>query len=296
MLRSALLRGIFIRNFSVNAIKCAAASSNARRSAVCPSELHQGPLRYFSESATLTPSRWTDSSNTKTNASEHVHEEDTRNVFGDYSRKFSSRRTFRKTSPEQLDLKYRDADEDDAQLVEKFKSKKGRKNTTYWYFLQCKRLIKEDKLAKALVLFEADMLKAERLQPEEYNYTVLIGGCGRVGYLKKAFQLYNNMKKRGIEPSDATYTALFNACAESPWKQSGLEQALKLKQELLKKNIPLRAITQHALLKTVALAGDLKSCFQILREMLQNGQPITQETFHYLLMSCVKDKQHGFRL
>lgn len=298
MLRSALLRGIFTRNFSVNAIKCAAGSSNTRSSAVCPSNLHHEPLRFFSKSAKLTPSRWTDSNNREPNASEHVHEEeDTSVVFGDYSRRFSSRRTFRKTSPEQqLDLKYKDADEDDVQLVEKFKSRTGRKNTTYWYFLQCKRLIKEDKLAEALVLFEGDMLKGERLQPEEYNYTVLIGACGRVGYLKKAFQLYNNMKKRGIEPSDATYTALFNACAESPWKQSGLEQALKLKQELLKKSVPLTAITQHALLKTVALAGDLKSCFQILREMLQNGQPITQETFHYLLMSCVKDKQHGFRL
>ncbi|KAM8879188.1 pentatricopeptide repeat-containing protein 1, mitochondrial [Spinachia spinachia] len=216
--------------------------------------------------------------------------------FGSLSSDISSRRTFRKTSPYIRELRHWDAEEDGGEEPVTRGRRPGRRNTPYWYFLQCKRLIKQNKLQEALDVFSRDMLQGERLQPEEYNFSVLIGGCGRAGQLKKAFRLYNDMKKRGLDATDATYTALFNACAESPSKPAGLQQALKLEQDLRRRNYPLSTITYHALLKTHAVTNHLQACIHTLREMLQNGHAVSQETIHYLLMGCLRDKRTGFRL
>uniref|UniRef100_A0A8C6SNK5 Pentatricopeptide repeat domain 1 n=1 Tax=Neogobius melanostomus TaxID=47308 RepID=A0A8C6SNK5_9GOBI len=216
-------------------------------------------------------------------APEETDPEDEDGGFGSLSA--SPRRSYKKSSPYLENLQYpEDEERVDAQGV--VRSRK-RVNTPYWYFYS---------LQEALDLFSRDMLQGERLQPEEFNYSVLIGGLGRAGQLKKAFKLYNDLKKRGLEALDATYTALFNACAECPSKAAGLHHALKLEQELRRKNYSLSTVTYHALLKAHAVTNHLQACLHILREMLEKGHVVTQETFHYLLMGCVKDKDNGFRL
>lgn len=69
-----------------------------------------------------------------------------RENFGSLSVDMSSRKLFRKTSPHVLDLRYRQEEGDEEGEQVKPRRRPGRRNTAYWYFLQCKKLIKQNKV------------------------------------------------------------------------------------------------------------------------------------------------------
>lgn len=171
----------------------------------------------------------------------------------------------------------------------------AKRHKPQYYGQQMKMLCKENKLLEALRILEEEM-SSVGVKPNSYCYNVLIGACGRVGYTKKAFQLYSQMKKRGLTPKHVVFTSLFNACANSPWPfTDGLQRATKLHKQLMENGIILNNTSSHAMIKAFGRCGDINTAFQIVDEMVYKGLLITTESLNFLLQACITHQEAGFR-
>lgn len=79
-----------------------------------------------------------------------TQEEEEEESFGTLSNKYSSRRMFHKSTAQLYNLRLREQDQEDKERELEPKSWQGQRNTPYWYFFQCKDLIKEGKVRKPL--------------------------------------------------------------------------------------------------------------------------------------------------
>ncbi|XP_066993743.2 pentatricopeptide repeat-containing protein 1, mitochondrial [Anabrus simplex] len=166
---------------------------------------------------------------------------------------------------------------------------------TKQYADMIKKCIQEKRFGDAIDVLETRMLKKDRVKPETYIYNLLIGACGRWGYTKKAFQLYNQMKKRGVKVNDPTYTGLFNACSNSPWPEDGLKRAAHLRELMIEKGVEFNTTHYHAMIKAFGRCGDLNTAFALVDEMVNKHRRLTSWTFSVLLQACITDKEAGFR-
>ncbi|KAG8231129.1 hypothetical protein J437_LFUL010455, partial [Ladona fulva] len=132
-------------------------------------------------------------------------------------------------------------------------------------------------------------------KPTAYLYGLLIRSCGKFGYTKKAYKLYNEMKKRGIKPRASVYTSLFNACSNSPWKEDGLSRASQLMESLESSGYEPNIINYNAMIKAFGRCGDLEVSFRLVDQMISKGIAPDSSTFAFLLQACASDKESGFR-
>jgi pentatricopeptide repeat domain-containing protein 1 len=171
----------------------------------------------------------------------------------------------------------------------------SQKLSTKQYANIIKAYIQKRQIKEALNVLEVKMLKEDRCKPENYIFNLLLGACGRVGYTKKAFSLYNQMKKRGLKVTGGTYTALFNACANSPWPDDGLSRAQHLRNIMIEKAYEPNDTNYNAMIKAFGRCGDLSTAFNLVDEMASKNFNIKDDTMNFLLQACIQDKDAGFR-
>lgn len=158
-----------------------------------------------------------------------------------------------------------------------------------------KQYLKHKRLKEALNVLEVRMLQEDKVKPENYIYNILIGACADVGYTKKAFKLFNEMKKRALKPTGDTYTCLFEACCNSPWPNDGLIKAKHLRELMAEKGIEPNLTNYNVMIKAFGRCGDLPTAFQIVDEMMAKKIKIRVHTFNHLLQACISDKENGLR-
>ncbi|XP_070502851.1 pentatricopeptide repeat-containing protein 1, mitochondrial isoform X1 [Chironomus tepperi] len=186
-----------------------------------------------------------------------------------------------------------DGDIKEETFIKHPKSKSDQKTTKHYADL-IKDHLKHKRIKEAIDVLEVN-IKEDGFRPMNYIFNLLIDGCARVGYSKKAFNLFTRMRQRGLRVTGATYTSLFNACANSPYKNEGLETAIRLREIMAEKGYEPNSSNYHAMIKAFGRCGDMKTAFILVDEMIDKKVLITTETFNFLIQACASEQEYGFR-
>ncbi|KAL5964893.1 U6 snRNA-associated Sm-like protein LSm8 [Taenia solium] len=175
-------------------------------------------------------------------------------------------------------------------------SKTGRNHEPAWYLWRINKLCKDGDAGAAVELFFHKMLTVDRVMPDRNIVHVLLDGLAEVGDSESAFKVYRKMTELGIPATNSTYSRLFRACTEdiAAWQREhryrfdgpshskeissqldldllagpALARAKGLWVRLHECDFRMNRVTYNTLLQTLAKAGDLHTCFQVLDAML----------------------------
>ena len=104
------------------------------------------------------------------------------------------------------------------------------------------------------------------LSPNKVTYSILIEWCSKNGNMEKAYELYTQMKEKGIQPSVFNGNSLMLGFLKS----RSLENAFKLFDEAVECGIP-KVFTYNYLLSWLSEKGKVNEAQGIWKKMTSKG-------------------------
>ncbi|KAJ3615010.1 hypothetical protein NHX12_018578 [Muraenolepis orangiensis] len=225
--------------------------------------------------------------------------------FGTLSSDMASRRSFRKSSPGVQNQCFQEDDDGEEEKRRKPFMAKGR-NTSYWYFLQCKKLLKENKMKKrsliptdatytamfnALPIGESPNLLDlfEKKSGAMVSIGIVDGASDRLALIGGGHGFLEKMVSSGLSPDLRTLTLLADTMEPGGQSLQMLLEGAKLHK------VKLDVAFFNTVIRRIAKAGDLDAAKAVLRVMYQRHVNTDVQTYGCLALAC-DQKKDGLQL
>jgi len=157
----------------------------------------------------------------------------------------------------------------------------------------------EEPLQAALSLLEQMTQNDTVVDPNIVTYNAAILACAEGLDIDKAFELWHNLKKRGLKPTEVTYGSLMLAC-ERTGSVKGVTRIFRAMQEQSQSdddtastsdNIQPNEIIYGTAISCFRKAGQPERTIALFRKMINDGLTPNVATFNTVLMALTENSR-----
>ncbi|CAL9214900.1 unnamed protein product [Arabidopsis halleri] len=132
-------------------------------------------------------------------------------------------------------------------------------------------------------------MKAFDVKPDVFYYTVLIDWQCKIGDLREAKGIFDQMIESGVDPDAAPYTALIAGCC----KMGNLKEAKMIFDLMIESGLKPDFVSYTTLIAGFRRNGFVRKAFTLMKEMLEKGIKPTEASLSAL--HYAKSKPKGLR-
>eukprot|EP00898_Chlorokybus_atmophyticus_P002949 jgi/Chlat1/3655/Chrsp238S03642 len=131
------------------------------------------------------------------------------------------------------------------------------------------------------------------IKPDVWTYTEMIdlAGTKDAQDVSRAWELFDDMKSKGIAPDVVFYTALIKLCESAGRHGEAMRAFLSMRKDGLRPN----AVTSNTVIRACVRHGDLQYAFKVYEDMRDAGLAPNTATFESLIDAWAEHAFHPLR-